>query len=309
MKVLITGAAGFIGANLVEWCNRHTPEWELVGFDDLSTGYAENLDGKAVDLVVGSVADADHIAEVAADVDAIVHLGALGSVPRSIADPRASHVANITGTLNVMEAARRSNAHVVYASSSSVYGANRALPKSEFDWTRPVSPYAVTKLGAEAYVLAYQFTYGLRTLAFRFFNVYGPMQSAGHAYAAVIPKFLEAALHDEPLRVHGDGLQSRDFTFVDTVCATLHDAVARSVSAPDPVNLAFGTNTTLLRLIELLQGELGRELAVEHVEPRAGDVRASQSDGVRIHTLFPSIVPVPLEEGLARTVEWFKTRW
>lgn len=306
MKVLVTGAAGFIGANFVAWCNRHSPEWDLVALDDLSTGSAENLAGRAVDLVVGSLADPDVVLEVSQGADAIVHLGALGSVPRSIANPRASHVANLTGTLNVMEAARNVGAHVIYASSSSVYGANLKLPKSEFDWTRPMSPYAVTKLGAEAYVLAYQQSFAVRSLAFRFFNVYGPLQSAGHAYAAVIPKFLDAAYRGEPLQVHGDGLQSRDFTFVGTVCATLHDAVTRAVSAPDPINLAFGTNTTLMRLIDLMRETTGLDCPVQHVDPRPGDVRASQSDGLRIREFFPSISPVSLDDGLAQTVEWFR---
>ncbi len=220
--------------------------------------------------------------------------------------PRPTHETNITGTLNVLEAARSAGVpHVVVASSSSVYGANTVIPKSEFDWTRPMSPYAVTKEATEGYALAYNFSYGMKTLAFRFFNVYGPNQPADHDYAAVIPRFLDAALEGRALTVHGDGTQSRDFTFVDTVCATLYQAVVEQLSFNDPVNLAFGTNTTLLELITEIEAKLGRTVSVEHVESRVGDVRASQADGVRVRELFPTVTPVPLEEGIERTIAWF----
>ena len=305
MRVLVTGAAGFIGSNFLRYCAEHSPEWELIGLDDLSTGSMENVEGVDCAMQIGSVADVDTITEASEGANAIVHLGALGSVPRSVADPVASHVANLTGTLNVLEAARRSNAYVTFASSSSVYGTNTKLPKNEFDWTRPMSPYAVTKLGAEAYVLAYQRAYGLPSLAFRFFNVYGPRQAPGHAYAAVIPKFLDAAYSGSPLTVHGDGLQSRDFTFVDSVTAVLHSAVERRLTDGDPVNLAYGTNTTLMELIDLIQSRTGLDLDVEHVESRVGDVRASQADGIRIRELFPDLEPVSLEAGLDKTVAWF----
>lgn len=305
MRVLVTGAAGFIGANLLSYCAQQNPEWELVGFDDLSTGSLENVQGIDCTMRIGSVADVEAISAAAEGVDAIVHLGALGSVPRSVADPVASHVANLTGTLNVLEAARPGNAQVIFASSSSVYGTNKKLPKNEFDWTRPMSPYAVTKLGAEAYVLAYQQAYGLPTLAFRFFNVYGPLQAADQVYAAVIPKFLDAAYKGNPLTVHGDGLQSRDFTYVETVAAAIHSALARKLTDPDPVNLAYGTNTTLMELIDLIRSGTGIDLDLEHVDSRVGDVRASQADGIRIRELFPDLEPVSLDAGLEKTIAWF----
>lgn len=307
MKMLITGGAGFIGANLAEFVLAKDAGHSIVVLDDFSTGREDNLDGLDIELVRGSVVDPDAVDRAASGVDAIVHLGALGSVPRSVADPMTSHASNLTGTLHVMETARREGAYVVFASSSSVYGSNPKLPKSEFDWTRPMSPYAVTKLGAEGYVLAYQFAYGLPTLAFRFFNVYGPKQAADQAYAAVIPKFLDAALSGETIEVHGDGLQSRDFTYVDTVCAALYDAVVNRVVVPDPVNLAFGTNTTLIDLIEQIRLHVDEDLEVSHVEPRLGDVRASMSDGERIRELFPSLKPVELKVGLEKTVDWFRS--
>lgn len=307
MKVLITGGAGFIGSNLVAYFNRESPDIELRVIDDLSTGRIENLDGLDVSFSEGSILDYELLQSVTRGVDAVIHLAAIGSVPRSVGAPRPSHDANATGTLNVLEAARENGiSQVIVASSSSVYGSNKALPKSEFDWTRPMSPYAVSKHATEGYTIAYGFSYGMKTLAFRFFNVFGPGQPADHDYAAVIPRFLDAALHGRPVSVHGDGLQSRDFTYVETVCATIFDAVQRGIFSLDPVNLAFGTNTTLIDLLGRMEAALGYKIDVQHVEPRIGDVRASQSDGLRVRELFPEIAPVELDEGLAKTIQWFQ---
>jgi len=309
MKILITGGAGFIGSNLARYVNQHAPDVQIRIVDDMSNGREENLEGLDCEFTLGTILDMPLLEELMEGVDSVVHLAALGSVPRSVAAPRPTHDANITGTLNVLEAARaRGVDHVIVASSSSVYGSNPSLPKTETDWTRPMSPYGVSKLATEGYTIAYNHTYGMKTLAFRFFNVFGPGQPADHAYAAVIPKFLDAAMNDAALQVHGDGLQSRDFTFVRTVTQTLWAAVQGRVSSQDPVNLAYGTNTTLLDLIGLIGHELGSTPSVEHVERRIGDVRASQGDGVSIRALFPDLDPVPLEQGLRETVEWFRSR-
>jgi UDP-glucose 4-epimerase len=309
MRVLVTGGAGFIGSNLVRHFKTSDPDGEVLVLDNLSTGRLDNLDGLDVEFSEGSILDYDLLKSLARGADSIVHLAALGSVPRSIAAPRPTHETNITGTLNVLEAAREVGVdHVIVASSSSVYGSNLALPKSEFDWTRPMSPYATSKLATESYAIAYNFSFGLKTLAFRFFNVYGPSQLADHVYAAVIPKFIDATLKGMDLTVHGDGLQSRDFTYVRTVCSALFDAVVRKVNSLDPVNLAFGTNTTLLDLIAQIEVASGRKATVGHVGERAGDVRASQSDGVRLRKLFPSVVPTPLATGLEETVAWFNSK-
>lgn len=309
MKVLITGGAGFIGSNLAKAMLATGRYSEVRVIDDLSTGYAANLDGVAVEFTQASILDYDALARVVDGVESIVHLAAIPSVPRSVANPRASHDANATGTLNVLEAAREKGVeHVVVASSSSVYGSNPTLPKNEDDWTRPLSPYAVSKLATEGYAIAYQASYGMRTLPFRFFNVYGPGQAAGHAYAAVIPKFIDAALHGQPLEIHGDGRQSRDFTFVADVCAVIMSAVERKLAHPGPVNLAFNTNTTLLELIAEMEAQLGQDVAKEFTDPRVGDVRASQADAVLLRELFPDVTPRPLTEGLAATLEWYRGR-
>lgn len=305
MKLLVTGGAGFIGSNLVKTALAGGHEVTVI--DDLSTGYRDNLEGLDVRFLEASILDIDALDDAVTGVDSVVHLAALGSVPRSIADPMRSHQVNATGTLNVLEAARRAGvSHVSCASSSSVYGMNPALPKHEREWVRAMSPYAVTKLATEQYTLAFQQSYGMETLAFRFFNVYGPGQRAGHVYAAVIPIFVDAMLRGEALPVNGDGTQSRDFTFVGTVCEVLLRAAEQKVTHPEPVNLAFGTNTSLLDLISRLEGFAGRELAKEFRPPRAGDVPHSQAANQSLRSLFPGVEPIRLDEGLRRTLEWFQ---
>jgi UDP-glucose 4-epimerase len=305
MKVLITGGAGFIGCNLARQALQRG--WEVRILDNLATGYEANLLGLEVDFVKGSVLEEDALRRACDGVDAVIHLAALGSVPRSVADPVSSHHVNATGTLMVLEQARRAEvATVVVSSSSSVYGMNPALPKHEREWVRPMSPYAVTKLAAEQYTLAYQQSYGLQTLAFRFFNVFGPYQRAGHAYAAVIPSFVAAMLSARPIRIHGDGSTSRDFTYVGTVCRVLLEAVQRDITSTEPINLAFGSNTTLLALVDTLREITGLDPQVEFGPPRTGDVAHSRADSGRLRALFPDLTPVPLVEGLRHTVDWFR---
>lgn len=305
MKAVVTGGAGFIGANLCRALGAAGVD-EVVAFDDLSTGFRSNLDGMTARLVEGSILDASALADTIDGADAVVHLAARPSVPRSLADPMASHLVNATGTMNVLEAARHSgNVYTVVASSSSVYGRNPTLPKHEGLATMPMSPYAASKLATEAYALAYQASFGLPVLAFRFFNVFGPLQAAGHAYAAVVPAFVDAALADRPLTIHGDGTQTRDFTFVDTVTEVITRAVVERQTCEGPVNLAFGTRTNLLELISILEAVLGRPVARTFVDARVGDVRDSQADSSRLLDLFPGLDPVALEEGVRRTVAWF----
>jgi UDP-glucose 4-epimerase len=309
VRLLITGIAGFIGANLARRAAADPAVSHLRGIDDLSTGTLDSLTGLDVDLIQGSILDPAALDAALADRDAVVHLAALASVPRSLREPLASHTANVTGTLVLLEAARRHDVrHVVLASSSSVYGANPTLPAPELTWTRPLSPYAASKLAAEAYALAYQASFGLPTLALRFFNVYGPGQRHDHPYAAVIPRFVHAALAGEPVLVHGDGRQSRDFTHVEAVCAVLLDAVRRRVCHPGPVNLAFGVRTELRAVLTELEGLLGRPIDRRYAQPRPGDVRDSAADPATLRQLFPELAPVPLRTGLADTVAWFQQR-
>jgi UDP-glucose 4-epimerase len=308
MKVVVTGGAGFIGANLARALGVSDSVDRVVVIDDLSTGFASNLDGVEAELVQGSILDDEMLDRAFVGASAVVHLAARPSVPRSIDDPVSSHRVNADGTVAVLEAARRAGgAHVVVASSSSVYGANTELPKRETMATRPVSPYAASKLATESYALAWQHSFALPVLAFRFFNVFGPLQAAGHAYAAVVPAFIDAALAGRPIPVHGDGRQTRDFTFVDTVTAVIVDAVIRRVTCEMPVNLAFGTRTDLLTVIDELGAIHGHSLDVEHQPPRAGDVRDSQADDSLLRSLFPDVEPVSLAGGLRATYDWFNS--
>jgi UDP-glucose 4-epimerase len=307
MRVVVTGGAGFIGANLCRHLISRPDVATVVVVDDLSSGSLRNLDGVQVEIVRGSILDDGVLDRALAGAASVVHLAARPSVPRSIADPVASHEVNATGTMHVLEAVRRHGVpHVVVASSSSVYGASPILPKHEDLAPAPRSPYAASKLAAETYTLAWSQVWGFDALAFRFFNVFGPLQPAGHAYAAVIPAFVDAALAGRPVEVHGDGHQTRDFTFVDTVCDILTQAVVRRVGYDRPVNLAFGGRYDLFKVLEMLEEILGRSVPQRRVDPRPGDVRDSQADRKRLECLFPGTAPVPLAEGLRRTVEWFR---
>jgi UDP-glucose 4-epimerase len=307
MRVAITGAAGFIGSHVAD---RLSQVADLVCIDDLSTGYSHNLEGVACEFVEGSILDEHLLRASFQAIDAVVHLAAVPSVPRSIADPAGSHDANATGTMRVLEAARATGRDpiVIVASSSSVYGGNTELPKSETMLPMPLSPYAASKLATEQYALAWQRSFGLPTLALRFFNVFGPRQTPGHAYAAVIPSFVSAALRGEPLVVHGDGRQSRDFTYVGTVTDVIVEAVERRVTHDSPVNLAYGTRTTLLEVIALIEQLTGTQLEVEHVDARIGDVRHSLASAELLTSVFPGVEPVRLVEGLAHTIDWMRNR-
>ncbi|GIH47961.1 UDP-glucose 4-epimerase [Microbispora rosea] len=306
MRVLVTGGAGFIGANLCRTLTTRPEVESVTVLDDLSSGTAANLSDVGADLVVGSILDRDLLAELVPGATHVIHLAARPSVPRSVKDPLASHAVNATGTLHVLEACRATRPHVILASSSSVYGDSDETCKHEDLPTRPLSPYGASKLATEAYALAYAASYGLPVLPFRFFNVYGPLQPAGHAYAAVIPAFVSAALAGRPVPIHGDGRQARDFTYVGSVVDVIADAAVRGVTGDTPLNLAFGTRVSLLDLKDALAAVLGRPVEAEFLPPRAGDIRESQASARLLLDRFPGVRPVPLEEGLRLTVTWFE---
>ena len=307
MRVVVTGGAGFIGANLVHALDARPWVSDVTVLDDLSTGRTENLAGSTATFIEGTILEDADLDAAMAGADAVVHLAARPSVPRSIEDPLRSHDVNATGTIRVLEAARRADvSHVIVASSSSVYGDAEVLPKHEQLPTAPRSPYAASKLAGESYALAYGACFDQSVLALRFFNVFGPLQPADHAYAAVIPAFVSAAVAGRPLPVHGDGLQTRDFTYVGSVVEVISAALRNGTTHDGPVNLAFGTRRTLQSVIEELSEILGHPLEIEHMPARPGDVRHSQAGTDRLLELFADTQPVPFGEGLRATVAWFQ---
>ncbi|CAN7240793.1 NAD-dependent epimerase/dehydratase family protein [Pseudarthrobacter oxydans] len=306
MEVLITGGCGFIGTNLVDRMLNQSEVTRVRTLDNYETGLRRSDSSPRVEEIEGDLRKYDDVLKASEGVDAIVHLGALPSVPRSIKDPVATNAVNVFGTLNVLEAARSNGVqHVSVASSSSVYGANPTLPKSETLATLPLSPYAVSKLATEAYANAYQTSYNLSTLAFRFFNVFGPLQRADHVYAAVIPKFLDALKHDRPLTIHGDGEQSRDFTSIHAVTDALTKAAVRRVTNASPVNLAFGTRTSLNEVVRMLQDIHPKRILVEYVEPRIGDVKHSQASSQVLEDILPDLVQPSFEASLKEVYDWY----
>lgn len=306
MIIVVTGGAGFIGTNLVQRLLKESRVTEIRILDDFSTGLRRKFEDPRVSVYEGDLRDASFVTRTIEGADRVVHLGALPSVPRSIDDPRSTMDVNAIGTLNVLEAARSAGAeHVIAASSSSVYGANPTLPKTETLATQPLSPYAVSKLATESLTNAYFHSYGIKTLAFRFFNVFGPLQRADHVYAAVIPKFLDALKHGKPLLVFGDGTQSRDFTSVHAVVETLTAASLDLTAHPSPVNLAFGTRTTLNEVIDLLREIHPRPIEVENLAPRGGDVLHSQASTDLLASLFPEVRKRSFREALTEVYEWY----
>lgn len=306
MRVLVTGGAGFVGTNLVR--RLLTEGYDVTVLDDLSTGLLSNLEGLDLRFVEGSLTDPETVANSARGAEVIVHLGARGSVPRSIMHPVPTHEVNATGTLNVLEAARAVGAYVIFSSSSSVFGANLQLPKTERSWTQPMSPYAASKLAAEGYVMGYRAAYGMPALVLRFFNIFGPWQRPDHDYAAVIPKWLWKIMNGEPIEVHGDGTQTRDFTYVDSVVDVLVSAIERRVSPESPVNLAFGRRVSLNDILSDIEGVLDVEPVVTYGPPRAGDVRDSQNDPRLLQELFPEAQPAELTQALLYTADWLSSR-
>lgn len=306
MRILVTGGAGFIGANLCRALISRPEVQRVTVLDDLSGGHLRNIEDLDVEFVRGSILDPELLDPLVADATTVVHLAARPSVPRSLENPLASHSVNATGTLHVLEACRARRPHVILASSSSVYGDCRQPLKHEDLPTRPLSPYGASKLATEAYALAYAGSFGLPVLPFRFFNVYGPLQTAGHAYAAVIPAFVSAALGESPVPVYGDGHQARDFTYVGSVTDVMIQAAVHRVTSATPVNLAFGTRVSLLELRDTLAEVLGRRVETAFLPPRTGDIRDSQACPRLLGDLFPGVRPMSLADGLRMTVTWFQ---
>jgi UDP-glucose 4-epimerase len=306
---LVTGGAGFIGSHVVdELVQRNEPVRVI---DNFSTGKRENIahNLEHITFIEGDLTDLETARQAVDGVDYVLHLAAIPSVPRSVANPLASNEANVTGTLNLLVAARDAGVQrVVYSSSSSVYGDSPELPKREAMPTHPLSPYAVAKLAGENYCVAFHQVYGLPTVCLRYFNVFGPRQDPASQYAAVIPKFITWMLRGERPIVYGDGLQSRDFTYVANVVEANLLACQSERAVGQVMNAALGGRVSLLELIQALNGILGADLSPKFEPERPGDVKHSQADTTRMEGLLGFAPVVDFDEGLRRTVAWFRAR-
>lgn len=309
MNFLVTGGAGFIGSHLVRGLLGRGHAVRVL--DDFSSGNRDNLHdtSASIDLIEGSAADPAVAARACADMDVVLHEAAIPSVPRSIDNPGASHVANTNGTFQLLLAARDAGVRrFVYAASSSAYGETAQLPKIETMPTSPLSPYAVQKLSGEHYCKIFYECYGLSTLALRYFNVFGPYQNPKSQYAAAIPAFITAILQGESPKVYGDGEQTRDFTYIDNVI----EANVLAANAPDArgdvVNIACGASISVNRIIEMINERLGRNVQPNYVPTRPGDIRDSWADIALARERIGYQPIVDIAEGLKRTIEWYQTR-
>lgn len=310
MSYIVTGGSGFIGSHIVETLLNNNEH--VIVIDNLATGKIENIEGfrqnHNLEFINGSITDLPLLRKIfTEDVDGIFHEGAIPSVQRSVENPIASNEANITGTLNVLVVARDAGVRkVVFAASSSAYGDTPTLPKVETMPANPLSPYALTKYTCEQYCHLFSKLYGLQTACLRYFNVYGPRQNPESNYAAVIPKFITTILRNESPVIHGDGLTSRDFTFVkDVVQANLKAMLS---DAQGVYNIAYGQRTTLNELAHMIMDITGNQVDIRYDDPRVGDVKHSLADITKAQSSFGYTPEYSIRKGLEVTLEWFKNQ-
>lgn len=308
-RYLVTGGAGFIGSNIVEELVRRGEKVRVL--DNFSTGKRENLRSflDKIELVEGDIRDKSSLDKALTDIDYVSHQAALRSVAKSVEDPFQTNDVNVFGTLNLLVAARDHRIkRVVYASSSSAYGDAKKFPQKESDPAVPISPYGVSKLAAENYCVTFAKTFGLETVSLRYFNVFGPRQNPESKYSAVIPMFIFKMLKGESPIVDWDGKQSRDFTYVKNVVEANLAACTVSGISGDVFNAACGTTTTVIEIVNGINKILGTDIKPEYAPRRPGDVRKTYASIEKIKTLLKIKKLIQFEEGLLRTVEWFKDR-
>lgn len=309
---VVTGGAGFIGSNLVETLLEIGAQ-KVVVLDDLSTGFKENLSvfeaNDSFTFISKSITDYNACLKAFEGADIVFQLAALGSVPRSIDNPEKTNSVNVTGFLNVLNAARTCDVKkIVYSSSSSIYGDDTHLPKQEHLTGNPLSPYAVTKKANELYARVFHEVYGMDIVGLRYFNVFGPRQSVKGPYAAVIPIFIENLLKGQPCYINGDGTISRDFTYVQNVVEANILAAYSNIEKVDDriLNIAMGQTMSLNELYAILESEIGSGLKAVHRDPRVGDIQSSQADISKAKNLIGFEPKYPLAEGLKKTIDWNK---
>lgn len=309
-RYIVTGGAGFIGSHITETLAGQGHE--VVVLDDLSTGHEHNLKGfrDKIEFVLGSITDEALLADVFKGAEVVFHQAALASVPRSVAEPLASNEVNVTGTLKVFLAARDAGVRrVVYAASSSAYGDSEVLPKREDMPAKPLSPYAITKYVDELYGKVFSDLYELPTIGLRYFNVFGSRQDPKSQYAAVIPLFITKFLAREAPIIHGDGGQSRDFTFIDNVVQANLKAASADARADGLVyNVACGAKVTVKELCLMIRELLGSDIEPEHSPTRVGDVRHSLADISLAQDRLGFVPEIDLKTGLAKTVQWYQAQ-
>ncbi|MDB4609040.1 SDR family oxidoreductase [Flavobacteriaceae bacterium] len=316
MKILITGAAGFIGANLCEYMLEKG--YTVIGLDNFSTGHAYNLnefkEHPKFSFIEGDIRDFDSCLKATEGVDYVIHQAALGSVPRSMLDPITSNEVNVNGFLNMLEASRQNNIkRFVYAASSSTYGDSKALPKVEKNIGKPLSPYAITKYVNELYADIYSSAYGLETIGLRYFNVFGRRQDPNGAYAAVIPKFVGQFLKGESPQINGDGSFSRDFTYIDNVIQMNHLAITtkNSRAINQIYNTAVGDRVTILEMTKLIREGLSqfdssiRKIEIKFGPDRNGDIPHSQASIKKAQNLLNYNPTHTFEKGLKESLTWY----
>jgi len=302
MHIIITGGAGFIGSHLTEIILAQGHHVTVI--DNFSTGKWSNLPTHSDRLKVHEVdiCNFEGILDSVQGADAIVHLAAVASVQASVDAPRQTHAINLVGTINLLEAARIHDISTfVFASSAAIYGDNQNLPLKEDTPPQPLTPYAFDKLGSEYYIDFYRRQFGLKTTVFRFFNVYGPRQDPSSPYSGVISILIDRALNQKPFTVFGDGLQSRDFIFVQDLAAILCQAAVQQTGCGHIVNLGNGTQTTLLELIGIVESFSSNSLNTSFDQARPGDIKYSCADNTRLRQLFSYVQTTCIEEGLRRT--------
>lgn len=308
MKCLVTGGAGFIGSHLVHAL--HDAGNEVTILDNFYTGRMDNLESLPVRIINGDVRSSSDLQAAIEGMEYVFHLAAIASVARSIKDPLSTHTVNVTGTLQLLQAARKAGVkRVVYASSSSVYGNNPALPKNENQTPAPASPYAVSKLAGEHYCQVFHQTVGLETACVRFFNVFGPRQDPESEYAAVIPRFTDAILNGHPPVIYGDGKQSRDFTYVGNAVEAVILAAQVQAAAGQVFNVACGERRSLLELIEILEDLLADQVVPQFEPPRAGDVRHSLASISLAGRVLGYVPRVDFKEGMKQTTDWYRAQY
>src|SRR5688572_16937517 len=304
---VVTGGAGFIGSHIVEELLRRNQTVKVI--DNFSTGKQENLkpfEGKA-EIFTADIAESPDLADIFRGADYVIHQAAIPSVPKSIIDPVKSHNANVNGTLRVLLGARDAGVkRVVYASSSSLYGDSPTLPKHEGMNPNPLSPYGAQKLFGEMYCTVFTKAYGLETVSLRYFNVFGPRQDATSQYSGVLALFIPAVLQNRRPTIHGDGLQSRDFTYVQNVVeANLLACTAAGVGG-QAFNIACGDRITVNSMLQQINEITGKDISPIYVEPRSGDIKHSQADITRAREHLGYAPKVSFSHGLGQTIEWYR---